>query len=356
MHKLINHIVILATILFSTLYTTKLYALTFNIYYSQSIDFLNFMDKLSDWEPGPAANAYKMFWARNNLQKKDDYKFLSDYKEIRKKYYFSSRSSLFTENNPNKDIISASFYDYHHPKNALHHLKSKINHTDHQKLKKSTHYFSDRISKIIMNQPHNKAIKNLKKTLNENNIQNHIKAICHFYNVDFKKLHINIAINWTLEDVDEDAFINLDTIVLSDLYNKDETDNLKNADNLSILIHEIVHLVSSKAPTEQKRHLSEIFENSFKLTEKMSSQKKMYLLEEPLAVILGQMLFTRGFSPEYYEKCHHWYANSWVNTMAILKEPIVAHYLHENKPIDDKLIQSFAKKSIELSNISEWVN
>lgn len=362
MYKLINYIKITVIILFGLLCSVQLEALTFCVKYSKSIDLLNFMDKLSDWESGPVAEEYKLFWDKNNYKSQHDQKHLLAFKEVRKKYYFRDSSNIFAQNNYNQDVISRAFYTYDEPKKALLNLKSNISYLDFIKFQKSINYFSERITKVIAGQSHRKAIKNLNEILDKDEIQAYIKQICNFYNVDFDKLHINIAFNHTLEDVDETAFMNLDTIVLSDFtykkniyINEEKYDFFQTIDNASILMHEIAHLISSNASTEQKENLTKVFESNFNLPQNVTLQKKLYLLEEPLAVILGQILFTRKIAPEYYIKSQNWYADSWVNTIAKLKEKTVARYLEENKSVDDKLVKSFARESNELLNISKSI-
>lgn len=362
MHKLTYYIKVLFIFLSCILFSTQLHALTFEVKYNQSIDLLNFMDKLSEWEPGPAADTYLTFWEKSKFKKKHDQKYLLSYKEIRKKYYHPSFAHLFAHNNHNTDILASVFYENTNPKKAVLKLKSKINGSDYDKIQSSIGYFSERISKLTVNQSHEKAILFIQKTLNQEGIQAYIKIVCNFYNVDFEKLHIPVVFNYTLDNVNEDAFIYADTIVLSDFtFKKNIFYNIKNAhlfqniDNISLLMHEIVHLISSKAPAEQKERLSKAFEANFNLSEHLSSQKKLYLLEEPLAVILGQILFTRKMLPEYYEKFQNWYENPWVNNIAKLKEKSVSRYLEENKSIDIKFVNSFAKQANELAEISKYL-
>lgn len=363
MHNLINGIKIVIIIFLGVLYVTQLQALTYNIKCSESIEILNFMDKLSGWESGSAAEPYKSFWIKNNHQKKYDEKYLLLFKEIRKKYYAQNSSGLFIHNTYSQDIISTAFYDYDQINKSLLNLKANISYPDYIKFQSAIRYFTQRVNNVVTNQSHEKTIQNLKKVMNQVEIKDYIKNICDFYNVDFEKLHINIVLSYTLENVDEDAFINLDTIVLSDFTHKkniytNEKNGVffQNIDNISVLMHEIVHLISSKAHIDQKKSLSKIFETHFKYTQNLSSQKKMFMIEEPLAVILGQILFTRKFSPEYYEKSQNWYANSWVNIIAKLNEKSVARYLEEKKVIDLKLVRSLARQSNELFNISESIN
>lgn len=352
MHRLVIYINILIIIIFSISLPSNGHALSYDIKYSQSIDVLNFMDKLSEWEKTPASSIYKNYWCTHGFQKKSDEKYLSDYKKVRRKYYLNKSMYLFSENHHNQDIISSSFYDIDSPKKSIHDLKSKIKKEDYILIKNSIHHFLSRIIKITKAQSHEDLTQFLNINLNQKDTKDYIKSICSFYKVDSESINIKIAMSWFLKELTESAYFNLNTIVLPDFtYQnnifKDMTNSnsLKKADNMSILLHEIVHLISANASPEQKEHLSNIFYADFIGAKSLPPSQKQYLLEEPMAVILGQMIYTKKTVPEYYEKCQNWYIHPWVNTVAILKEHNIANYMHNNLSIDENLIKSFAKTS-----------
>lgn len=352
MHRLVIYINILINIIFSISLPSNGGALSYDIKYSQSIDVLNFMDKLSEWEKTPASSVYKNYWRTHGFQKNNDEKYLLDYKKIRKKYYLNKFLYLFSENHRKQDIISSSFYDIDNPKKAIYNLRSKIKKEDYIVIKNSINHFLSRIIKITGSQSHEDLTRFLNSNLNQKDTKDYIKSICAFYKVNAESIKIKITMSWFLKELTESAYFNMNTIVLPDFTYQNNifkdmpnSNSLQRADNMSILLHEIVHLISSNASLEQKKRLSDIFYADFISAKSLPPSQKQYLLEEPMAVILGQMIYTKKTAPDYYEKCQNWYINPWVNTVAILKERSIANYMHNNISIDENLIKSFAKTS-----------
>src|SRR5690606_8312150 len=67
------------------------------------------------------------------------------------------------------------------------------------------------------------------------------------------------------------------------------------------------------------------------------------LVEEPLAVTVGQMYYLQTLIPEQFDFFEEFYNNPWVNVISKLAYPMVWHYLSNSKPIDDLFILNLAK-------------
>ena len=71
--------------------------------------------------------------------------------------------------------------------------------------------------------------------------------------------------------------------------------------------------------------------------------KKLRILEEPLAVAIGQMLFLESFHSERINPHARWYRNEWVNTAAPAAFPIVKNAFANGLRLSDaKVVDTLA--------------
>lgn len=81
----------------------------------------------------------------------------------------------------------------------------------------------------------------------------------------------------------------------------------------TIVMHELVHYISSRQPAEQKRRLSDRF---LKLCPVPEGAGRLWMLEEPLAVALGQAAYSQLVLGEPLDPRTNWYAVPWIDVTA----------------------------------------
>lgn len=109
-----------------------------------------------------------------------------------------------------------------------------------------------------------------------------------------------------------------------------------------IAFHEVIHSISTLQDLDNKRAFTNLFLSKCSIQGKM---KRYKILEEPLAVAIGQMYFLEKTDPEKYQqelKSDSWYRNKWINEFSKLIYPSVKMYLEQRKPIDMFLINQLA--------------
>jgi hypothetical protein len=74
-----------------------------------------------------------------------------------------------------------------------------------------------------------------------------------------------------------------------------------------------------------------------------SSERRSNMLEEPLAVAIGQMLFLKSFDPKRFSKEGNWYRNPWVNQYAQALFPLVDKTFAKSGRLDRAFIQEAGK-------------
>ncbi len=120
-------------------------------------------------------------------------------------------------------------------------------------------------------------------------------------------------------------------------------------DGSDIVMHEIVHTISAKQSLKQKQILTKEFLNKCNINGKI---KRLRILEEPLAVVFGQMLFIKQFIPNKFRFDSNWYSKPWVRMFAKLSMPIVEETFKAGKSITDKLIPRLSKICAEAVRVS----
>lgn len=75
---------------------------------------------------------------------------------------------------------------------------------------------------------------------------------------------------------------------------------------------------------------------------------KYNLLEEPLAVVFGQMLYLDEFDKGRFKKTTNWYRNDWINEYAQALYPIAKRALKNGKKMTSNFIDQAAGKCAQM--------
>ena len=119
-----------------------------------------------------------------------------------------------------------------------------------------------------------------------------------------------------------------------------------------IVLFSLVHNISAHQPLEQKQRLSEVFLKKFKGMPKI---KRMDILEQPLAVIFGEILYLKKFNPTRYQKEKyyvHWFNQVWINMLAKLWTPLIEEAFDKGDVINPALVETMSDIAEELYKIS----
>tara|TARA_Y100000815_G_C13013855_1_gene376604 strand:- start:95 stop:607 length:513 start_codon:yes stop_codon:yes gene_type:complete len=119
------------------------------------------------------------------------------------------------------------------------------------------------------------------------------------------------------------------------------------------LLHELVHYISKQVPSEEKIKRREIFFQHYQGD--IPIEESAYM-EEPLAVLFGNIIFTKTFYSSNYKHYSHWYDDSWIQIISLLTQPIAQDYLQAGKTMDMKFIKTYAKVCSDVFKASESLN
>jgi hypothetical protein len=111
--------------------------------------------------------------------------------------------------------------------------------------------------------------------------------------------------------------------------------------NDDLVLHEIIHTLTASQDPGQKRALTRQFLAGCGVAGKLPGTGR--ILDEPLAVAIGQMMFLERFDPERYRKEKNWYRGPWVADFAQALFPLLKDAFARKRSID----QGFIAKASE---------
>lgn len=322
--------------------------------YSQIADFFNFMDNLSQWGAS-TSDEYYIFWEKNYLEP-NDIKILKKYATIRKKHFKDIQNVIFPTNQT-EDPIADVFYHAKNIQDALKGLEKILTTDELQIIKETVEHFKKRIDLIISSD--NKQAKMavyFDGFLKEKNVSEYIDAICNFYSVKYRDIKTTIFTVWWPTNKKYEAICIGKTILIYGSFLQEMPKDISfiKAELSSILLHELTHSISKARPESQKKLLSSTAQR-YATELNITRDKYIFLVEEPLAVILGQMIFLERTFPQYYKYMDNWYSNAWIKSMARLAKPLVFEYLSHHRPMDKVFVENYMKLISELIQANEFI-
>lgn len=101
--------------------------------------------------------------------------------------------------------------------------------------------------------------------------------------------------------------------------------------NADVVAHEAIHVISAMQPDAQKRLISDAVlaacPSALELT------RRLGVVEEPIATVLGNMEFRRRFEPTRFTWGRQWYGEEWVDLLARFLYPSVMDALSNGKTV-----------------------
>lgn len=331
-------------LVFLMLISCNIFATPIQVKYSESVDIFNFIDHLSLWD-AELPTQYFDFWKKNQATAQttaNDQKILKEYAKVRIKYSKNIPPSIFPHGKK-EDPIAEIFYYSEGFEEAYSKLAKQIHPKDLAVIKKTIDHFNPKVKKIIKSyQAPNNIVKYFDDFLKEEHVIQYINKICMFYSVDPKMINATIFIVWwPNQKFDQALSIDKSIFIYSALDNSDPSIfSDKKISLSSVVMHELTHHISKLRTASTKNSLASTADSYAKKL-KLSPQNYLYLMEEPLAVILGQMLYLEKHHSDYYNYTDDWYANPLINALARLNKPLVNEYFSANRPIDHDFIKAY---------------
>lgn len=321
------------------------FASEFQVKYFQHIDIYNFLENLSEWDSSHSLKSYKEYWKENKLSQNNDAFHLNNFKKIKLKYYYFPKESFFAVNDQNEDRIKNSFFNRKSYKQTYVALSEFLTNQELKEFNDCYNYFNARIIKIIGSKYSYEFILEKLNALNYNTSTiAYIKQTKAFYKTPtLNNKAAAVYLVWQPEQGGSIAYYINKNIILS-LKDSDKLRDLgekRFVELTTILLHEMMHYYSSIADKNSRLEFSSIINKSLNI-QSINKIKLGLIIEEPLAVILGQQLFYKKYKKEYYNPYDNVYQDDWVKLMVLLVTPLVEHYIYYNYPMDQSFMSQYA--------------
>jgi len=324
--------------------------------YREPADIFDIMDSVSQWWPGFTEVEYQKYWDKKFGSDEKDKELFKKYGSFREKYYndpdqkekdpLKNRNGFFsTLGSINADPVAEAFYSSSSMAEAFGKLKKIITPKEFGFLKDFYKHFEPRYSQLTTESKKvfPKAVTLVKKSTSRKGIREYLERVADFYNVKVDVTYTVIYVWWPP--------LNRTYASPTGKYLVMRYNPIKHSkyDDSDIVMHEIIHTISAKQSLKQKKTLTKEFLNKCSINGKMESLR---ILEEPLAVIFGQMLFIKQFIPNKFRFDSNWYSKPWISMFAKLSMPVVEENFKAGKSINDNLIPRLSKICAEAVQVS----
>jgi len=311
------------------------------VHYRQAADVFELLDNVSDWWPGYSDGRYRSYWVRHiGLSAADD-TMLASYTKLRERYFDKhgqsnedpaiSEGGLFTARATlDADPVGDAFFQSETVNEALGRLGGRIAPADLQFLRRFYAHFERRYLPLVTE--HEQAVQaslaETNRTLTSLMFESWIGEVERFFDVASQGQRYDALYVWWPDSVRVVANLRGRFLVLRALVKPGEKLNVGD-----VVAHEAVHVIAAHQTSAQKRSISDAFLRDCPVT---ASVGRLSVIEEPLAVVFGNMLFTRTFRRERYRYAKRWYGDEWVDLYAkLLFSPTVAALQHGGRIADE---------------------
>ena len=328
--------------------------------YSEAVVLFATMDNVSDWWTGFVEPAYREEWTARFGWSEEDHEWVDRYAEYRNRTYVDPTQGLDMGTSPDGLFASSSatseatdpLATYMVGKRdidaALDGLEAFASPTDAEMLLGFYRHFEPNWRALLIE---SKAVSQqaakLEQDFNTERVRPFLDAVAAFYKVeDIGTFDIFFT------RMPSGARIRAEVIAGNVLI-------LHAPENLSydaigwdeIVAHEIVHHISSRQDTASKRAMTDRF---LAICPVERNSRRLWVLEEPLAVSIGQAAYSKMVLGKELDPRSNWYANPWIDISARLIARRVIGALQKGVALEDtQIVEEAADRCATLTFISE---
>ena len=316
-------------------------------------DFANRFDILSCvlWDGYcPGEGASRAYWKKRFGFGAAEETLAQDYSQLRSRYYKGAKSEkdplknkngFFAVNGLGVDVVSDSFLSSSNLADALSKIELTVSVSDREKLKEIFTRFDPQLGMLVTESGFLKGLSVSLETSLETKAAKEITQYIRFFYGPGNVPALHTLFAWWPPTGQDIGSPDGHFLVLR----KNPEKRATGPDD-DFALHEFTHVVSAQQPLQQKVDFTGEF---LKICPKAAQLRKGEILEEPLAVALGQMLYLDTFYPVRFSQTKKWYANKWVNHFAQVIYPVVKSYYARHLPIDLGFIRATARLCAEQS-------
>ncbi|MDO9183062.1 MAG: hypothetical protein Q7U04_11670, partial [Bacteriovorax sp.] len=309
--------------------------------YSEAANTFVIMDCLSGWWDKTFCQddggEFQKYWAKRFGLTSEDRDLFKQYDVVRQKYYkglglpkddigpfkdglFSKRSGI------TEDQIAPSFYSSDTLEQSYGKLEKVIKQEDLVFLKSFHKHFKVNYQILLSeSEPFRNKTKELNRKLQDKKYADFFAKISRYYSVA-ENMKYEVLYTW-FPPLDRDSASPTNSFLVFQQHPIKHIDS----DDEDIVFHEIIHTISARQPQKQKEEISKTFlEACPNIKEKFIGLYRGRVLEEPMAVTIGQIIFLKKFFPKRLKWDSKLYNNPWISEFAKLIYPVIESELDQN--------------------------
>lgn len=327
---------------------------TITVSYSAPADLYSIMDNVSGWLDGFVISAYREEWVRRFGWSADDQKWVDRYREYRTRTFLvdtpdpdplTTPDGIFASRNENvagADPLATYFLGRPTIENALATLGRFASPDDARMLKLFYRHFEPKWRILLSESPPLLAkARALQQHLDGAGTGSFVQRVGAFYRSRIDGEYKVFFVRYPPGKRSSAEPVGGNFILL----HAPTAGAADEGDWDTIVMHELVHYISSRQPESQKRDLTKLFLSRCKLPD---GAKKLWLIEEPLAVAWGQTAYSAKVLSRPLDPSDNWYAIPWVNTVARTIAPSILKAYGGGGTLDSKIIDQAADRCNDL--------
>lgn len=334
---------------------------SFKASYRESASRFQILDCVAQWwDHCQDAGEYRNEWVRRfgelNTQ---DLAFFEKYKKLRETYLVSinepkdpllRKDGFFSRGSAaEEDPIQFIFYSSLDQSEVFQKLETLISQTEIAWLKTFYEYFEPKTALLLGESkiPFEKWATELNTDLAHPGFDKFFDKIAGFYGIT-TSVNYEAIITWW-PPISRTMATPTDKYLV---FQKNPLMHMNESD-IDIVFHEVVHTISSRQPKSQKQELTRRFLEICPVKDRL---KRYAILEEPLAVALGQIAFLDEFQSENLHFEQSFYNNPWISAFGKMIYPVLKSELQNGRSISQGFIEKAANQCKELVRAAELLN
>ncbi|MCC6242404.1 MAG: hypothetical protein IT353_06160 [Gemmatimonadaceae bacterium] len=311
-------------------------AQSIRVVYRDAADAFEILDHVSDWWPGYTEPAYRRYWADSiGFLSGDSLQFVR-YAALREKYYDKrgqgnsqprrDGSGLFTDRVVLRaDPLAAAFYSAETTREAIASLRTLVSADEQIFLTNFYAHFDARVRPLLAQSRRRTAasLGATARTLNAPEVAHYFSQVRRWFGVDsapFTALYV-----WWPDSTRISANPNGTHLILR--VRPFAGDTVNSAD---VVAHEAMHVFAATMDDTTKQTVSAAVLDGCTVP---PGVRRLAVLEEAIATVLGNMEFRRRFQPRRFQWSRKWYADDWVDLVARLLYPVITTSVAANIPL-----------------------
>lgn len=324
--------------------------------YSESADLFSLMDNTSDWWAGFTNPSYRKEWEERFGWSETDQLWANRYAEFRRRTFSdpsqgttieTSRHGLFASRETNaadSDPLAAYMIDAPDIRSALRGLERHFGARDARMLRGFYNHFRPKWQVLLAESGgfHGHA-KSLDRRMRSAANDPFIQRVGEFYQVDVAGEFRVFFTRFPPGNATSAEVLAGNTLLLHSPPDLPE----EKGDWDSIVIHELVHYISARQPDALKRSMTDRFLARCKLPK---GAGRNWMIEEPLAVAVGQAAYSQMVLGKPLDRRTNWYAVPWVDlTARTLEASVLSAMMSDVALADTEIVEEAADRCLDLT-------